>query len=51
MISELKKELKSYSNGNQLIISWEVLNKILNKYYDIEQYQIKEIINEISKKD
>lgn len=51
MISELKKELKSYSNGNQLIISWEVLDKILNKYSEIEEKQIKEIIKELSKKD
>ena len=51
MIDRLKKELKQYSNGNQLIISLEVLDKILNKYYDIEQHQIKEIMYELSKKD
>lgn len=51
MIDRLKKELKQYSNDEQLIISWTVLDKILNKYKDIEQYQIKEIIEELSKKD
>lgn len=51
IVSEIEKELKKHGNQDQLIISWTVLDKILENAKIQEQKKVNEIIYEISKKD
>lgn len=51
----IRKKLQQFGNSDQLVISWNLLNDLLEHAEELEVQEhnkiIKETINEISKKD